>query len=153
MKTLKLPYSGLEATQDDNPIAFPTLEITENGTYNVRGYQYAYVNVEGEGSGLFKIANVSISNGADTVCSAKGPFYDSETGIIWYAYSFIAGAEGTFNVVIPNEGGAIIVFLDESNHEMPTNRFEIEGDISVSEDEDNGFYVFGDCSIIRSGII
>lgn len=106
----------------------------------------------GGGGGLFKIANVSISNGADTVCSAKGPFYDSETGIIWYAYSFIAHSEGTFNVVIPNEGGAIIVFLDESNHEMPTNRFEIEGDINVSEDEDNGFYVFGDCSISRSGI-
>ena len=49
MKELIFPYSKKRGTLDvlDN---VPTLNITENGEYNVRGYDKAVVNVEGGGS-------------------------------------------------------------------------------------------------------
>lgn len=148
MNKIKLPYSGLEATQDDNPDAFPTLEITENGKYNVRGYQYANVNVEG-GGGLFKAVNLYFNNSVDSPCNALGPFHSSEPDTIWDTYSWIAHATGTFEVVIPNNGGAIIKFLDGTGNVISSDNFEIEGSVDLSEDDNDSFYVFGNCSITR----
>lgn len=58
MKEIILPYSKKVGTLNRTP-NIPTLEITENGVYNVKGYTYADVNVEGGGSSDFTTAKVT----------------------------------------------------------------------------------------------
>lgn len=56
-KEIILPFSELKGTLVDTPNE-PTLEITENGLYNVKGYSYIDVNVEGGGTEMLIVHSV-----------------------------------------------------------------------------------------------
>ena len=87
-KEFILPFSELKGTLNDTPIE-PTLEITENGVYNVKGYVYADVNVEGGGGGDsdFSTAEVTMKLPADLSAATldiqlTDPLTENSNGVV-----------------------------------------------------------------------
>lgn len=65
MKKIILPYSLKEGFISEARNV-PTIDITENGTYDVKAYEVANVNVEGGGTSDFTTAEVTITNSTNS---------------------------------------------------------------------------------------
>lgn len=107
-KEIILPFSELKGTLDAISNE-PTLEITENGKYNVKGYDYADVNVEGGGgSSDFSTAEVTIIlGGALASATVLVPnTYDSEEFSGLFSDTTIAGNEPRILTCVLYKGNA-----------------------------------------------
>lgn len=142
-KEIILPFSELKGTLVDTPNE-PTLEITENGVYNVKGYVYADVNVEGGGgSSDFSTAKVTVVNNAQTLdIYMPYAYYDEYQGEVtsfassmWNVYS---STTDTKDAILYN-GSCEADFTGASSATI-----SIEGDATES---DGYVLITGDCTI------
>lgn len=136
-KEIILPFSELKATLDDTPIE-PTLEITENGVYNVKGYVYADVNVEGGGgSSDFSTAKLTlVGRPIDPIyvpIAVEMPRLEEDP--LDTTYPHLVGEGGTFDVVL-YKGHAVM---------YTTQTITISGDIENLVP--NYYVISGDCTV------
>lgn len=139
-KEIILPFSELKATLNDTPIE-PTLEITENGVYNVKGYVYADVNVEGGGGESdFSTAEVTIN--------IQGNVHYNVIAIVNDAIKDTF-AEGSETYTVPLYKGSLILSLPPGNLSEPP---AFTGDVALSI-PDGGIKVTGNGSITLIGAV
>lgn len=159
MKELIFPYSKKKGTLDvlDN---VPTINITENGEYNVKGYDKAVVNVEGGGSSDFSTAEVSITNNRQVSLQLWPGTLDSDiiTGFCWddergvWIPENTAFEQGSYSLQCYVRTGEYICFYvesisDASRYIVTGNAEVIPGDPSTNPATPAFIKVTGDCTI------
>lgn len=154
MKEFELPFEKIKATLNDAPVE-PTIEITENGTHNVKGYTWADVNVEG-GSSDFSTANVTL-DGGDNGITLVGLSQSADGWI--FIRTDENGDTGSASASVDPQHTAILkaLLFKNFNDSIPHDFyafFEVTDGSIASVDgncenmvEEGGVLIWGDCTI------
>lgn len=122
-----------------------TIELKENGTYNITDYAVANVNVDGGGgSSDFSTATVTFNPRPQADYKVIIPFLDDPSGIALSIEVYPDDEPFTVNTPIYKEG---------ATHLYTINTLNINGDIEYGGSSEilgmavKVYYILGDCTI------
>lgn len=142
MKKIILPYSLKEGFISDARNV-PTIEITENGSYDVKAYEVANVNVAGGGgSSDLEIATMTIINTqeGDVSVTIAHTMEEPFIGSVPDRINYYGASTNSINVILYKGNAYGFVDCEEV--------VSVEGDVEV---EDGDLVVTGDCTITVKG--